>query len=446
MSRFLLLLLHPRQISYGRCTQIRSSVRNQNPIPRQLSGSETNLYRDCCATAFYKLYLPGQITNHLATLCRDRTNTHLNLCHDSKNTRHTWFATGTNLWLKQQDVAGWLRQVTQPPHIAGPLGAISSHNKQNTLIKNNKMQKLRLYILLLATAISVSSYGQKNPIVVVDGFFIKQGKTEALEFLGKDIIRDTITITPDSAIKIIDKYGSNGIFIINTTDSRGEKSLKLRRDLYFEDPPIFYINDQESSIQDLKKISPKQIDSIHIITPLSSARKNGLKFIGGFIEIETFDNPHKITIDKLSNSQFSNDTSFTYIDNYVKVPTFEIEIKLSDEAEKILKDSHETIIVQAYFRGTPKDKNDKDYNDWGYVVVSEFPIELFSNRIACFSNVKIPKKVMDELENNNIEVLINVFSGRRASLGNILDVNILQKPINEIKGKKYTLRGKLIGE
>lgn len=308
------------------------------------------------------------------------------------------------------------------------------------------MNKIKTVILILLALYSLSISGQDKAIVVVDGFFIKNSKSETLDFLGKDYIKDTITIAADSAVKIIDNYGSNGLFVINTIDPQGDKSLMLRENLYFNNPPAVMINNYNKSFQDLKNLKPEDIDSIRIITPLTRAIHGGINAVGGLIIIETVDNPNKITIDRLTNAQLSSDTSFIYFDNYVKLPTFEIEIDLSDKAEKELKKSHETIIVQAYLRGIPKDKENEEYIEWGHINVGEHRIELDSKRIACFSDVKIPKYQVNKLENLNVEVLINVFSGRKTSQFNILDVNILQEPINIIKGKKFTLKGKLIGE
>lgn len=308
------------------------------------------------------------------------------------------------------------------------------------------MKNIKTGILILLALFSSSTSGQDNPVVVVDGYFIKNSKSETLEYLGKDYIKDTITIAPDSAVKIIDNYGSNGLFVINTVDTKGDKSLKLRENLYFNNPPSVMINNYNKSYQDLQNLKPENIESIRIITPLTRAIHGGINSVGGLIIIETVDNPDKITIDKLTNSQSLTDTSFSYLNDYVKLPTFEIEIELSDKAEKKLKNSNETIIVQAYIRGIPKDKENEDYIEWGYIDVGQKQIELDSKRIACFSDIMIPNYQVDKLENLNVEVLINVFSGRKTSQFNILDVNILQEPINDIKGKKFTLKGKLIEE
>jgi len=45
--------------------------------------------------------------------------------------------TVTAFWLKYRDPARMLRRVTQPPHIAGPLGTIDGPLGQNSVLKEN---------------------------------------------------------------------------------------------------------------------------------------------------------------------------------------------------------------------------------------------------------------------------------------------------------------------
>lgn len=135
---------------------------------------------------------------------------------------------------------------------------------------------------------------------------------------------------------------------------------------------------------------------------------------------------------------------FTFIGDSVLIPTFEIEVQLNDKAEKKLKTDKETIIVQAYFDGIPKDTTQEEFIEWGKTHIGSHGIELSNSRVARFQNVKISKIAFEELQDKNFEVLINVFSGRKSSLYNLLSCEILQEGIETIKAKRSILKGELI--
>jgi len=135
---------------------------------------------------------------------------------------------------------------------------------------------------------------------------------------------------------------------------------------------------------------------------------------------------------------------FEFVGDSVLLPEFDIELKLSDSAEKKLKLEQESVIVQAYFSGVPKDKTMKEYIEWGEISIGSFRVELFEERIAIFENVKISKKDYDLLSDKNFQVLINVFTGRRKSEDNLLSTGIIQDGIDVIKAKRHIINGKLI--
>ena len=129
----------------------------------------------------------------------------------------------------------------------------------------------------------------------------------------------------------------------------------------------------------------------------------------------------------------------------VLIPDFEIEVSLSPNAEKKLKEDNETVIVSAMFSGTPKDSLSDEYQFMG-ISVKNYNIELTTQRIARFEKIKFHSSILNKLSDTDIFLLINVFSGRRSSENNILDVEILEDKMSEVKGNKYVLKGKLIGE
>ena len=146
------------------------------------------------------------------------------------------------------------------------------------------------------------------------------------------------------------------------------------------------------------------------------------------------------------NPENSLKTSFRISGDSVLIPGFIIHLKLSDAAEKELKDKHESAIVQAYFSGEPKDTTRQEILENGELNVGSCRVELTDKRTARFDNIKIAKSSFDALRDNNFEVLINVFSGRHSSDRNILNCDILQEKILAVAGKKIVLNGKLIGE
>jgi hypothetical protein len=143
----------------------------------------------------------------------------------------------------------------------------------------------------------------------------------------------------------------------------------------------------------------------------------------------------------------------TSCENYhdlIEIPFFEIKLELTETAEKYLTDNNETIIVVASFSS---DFDDIDKIPRRYRNIKEpyrmyfliHRIELTDTRLAKFENLKIPKGLYDLLE-RDIDISINVYSGRKSTDLNILDVATLIGPMNEIKEKRFTLNGGLIHE
>jgi len=158
-------------------------------------------------------------------------------------------------------------------------------------------------------------------------------------------------------------------------------------------------------------------------------------------------NTGKPTDRKIENDILSrNDLGYLQLDgDSILIPDFEIEVSLSPKAEKKLKEDNETVMVSAMFSGVPKDTLSNEYQFMG-LSVKNYNIELTTQRIARFDKVRFHSSILNKLSDADIFLLINVFSGRRSSENNILDVEILEDKMSVVKGKKYILKGKLIGE
>ena len=125
----------------------------------------------------------------------------------------------------------------------------------------------------------------------------------------------------------------------------------------------------------------------------------------------------------------------------ILLPAFEIEVTLSDAAQKKISYDKETIIVKAYLSGQPKDSAAIEVSEMGLLFLAEAQVELEGAGVARFDKVKLSKEAYEDFE-----VLINIYSGRRSSEYNILNADLLQEPISRVTGERHALHAKLIGE
>ncbi|HEY5367506.1 MAG TPA: hypothetical protein VIJ75_00820 [Hanamia sp.] len=126
------------------------------------------------------------------------------------------------------------------------------------------------------------------------------------------------------------------------------------------------------------------------------------------------------------------------------IPSFEIGVKLSSNAKAKLLEDKETIIVSASFMGVPKDTTSAAFLESGEIGIAGKDMELRNDDIAKFENIKFSKLLYDSLSDKDIQLLINVFSGRRSSTDNVLSCGIVQEKMSKVKGKKFTIDCKLI--
>ena len=146
---------------------------------------------------------------------------------------------------------------------------------------------------------------------------------------------------------------------------------------------------------------------------------------------------------KESETVETDEFGFKIISDSVVIPAFEIELKLSEKAEAKLKNDNETIIVAAYFSATPNE-NLLDEDGDGIYAFLTYTIELSDKRLARLENLKFPKNIYDLMDDKDIVVQINVYSGRKSSEYNLLDCTAPGAPISEFKGKRHIVTGKLI--
>jgi len=128
-------------------------------------------------------------------------------------------------------------------------------------------------------------------------------------------------------------------------------------------------------------------------------------------------------------------------------PGFSVSVTLSDKAGKKLTDGKETIVVAAYFSGSPKPGTPRKYlSDIGQVDLGEAHVEVAPGTIATFGPVKLKQDALSQVDAKGPQLLINVYSGRKSSPDNLLDCGIYEDALAPIEGKTIPIACKLIGE
>lgn len=145
-----------------------------------------------------------------------------------------------------------------------------------------------------------------------------------------------------------------------------------------------------------------------------------------------------------STARLGDRSYYKFIDDSVEIPPFEVELSLSQRAEAKLKEGKETIIVRAFFTGQPIDTSSREFQKHGEIFITSSEKELFESRLAKFSGIRFSRKEYNTLSDKNISLTINVYSGRRFSQDNLLDVPAVFDSISNIEGRKFFLKGKLI--
>jgi hypothetical protein len=130
----------------------------------------------------------------------------------------------------------------------------------------------------------------------------------------------------------------------------------------------------------------------------------------------------------------------------VRVAPFEIEISLNEKAKERITGSNETIIVDIFFTGEPIDSSKVEFEEDGSFYVASAKKEITYGQIASFNDIKFPKALYDQLVDKDVLFNINVYSGRKSSPDNLLDVTFLSGKLSSLVNKRSKLDGKLIRE
>jgi hypothetical protein len=126
---------------------------------------------------------------------------------------------------------------------------------------------------------------------------------------------------------------------------------------------------------------------------------------------------------------------------------FTVRVTYSQKAIDTLVASKETVIVVGYLYGFPKAGTPKrDIDGVGQVDLGEVKQEIAPAAPATFDRVKPDQALMKWLDNQGLQLLINVYSGRKSSPNNLLDCGIYEGPLAAVQGQSIPISCKLIGE
>jgi len=126
---------------------------------------------------------------------------------------------------------------------------------------------------------------------------------------------------------------------------------------------------------------------------------------------------------------------------------FTVNVTYSQKAMAKLVASKETVIVVGYLYGLPKAGTPKrDIDGVGQVDLGEAKQEIAPAASATFDSVKPDQTLMKWINDQGLQILINVYSGRKSSPNNLLDCGIYEGPLAAIQGKSIPIACKLIGE
>lgn len=126
------------------------------------------------------------------------------------------------------------------------------------------------------------------------------------------------------------------------------------------------------------------------------------------------------------------------------VPPFEVEVTLSPKASERISKTNETIVVDVLLQGTPRKGIKAHLEEDGSFYVGSASREIRPGQVARIDNLSFSKKIYDQLEDKDVDVNINVYTGRHSSPDNLITGDMLDGKISTLINKHFKLAHKLI--
>jgi hypothetical protein len=128
----------------------------------------------------------------------------------------------------------------------------------------------------------------------------------------------------------------------------------------------------------------------------------------------------------------------------VAILPFEIKVSLSPKARDRMTKGGETIIVFVFFEGRPKDSSKAKFEEDGSFFVASSRREIQYGQVARFDSIKFSKAIYDQLADKDIDVDVNVVSGRKSDQNNLLNCDPMFDKISNVVNRQFIINGTLI--
>ena len=133
--------------------------------------------------------------------------------------------------------------------------------------------------------------------------------------------------------------------------------------------------------------------------------------------------------------------------------SFTVKITYSKRAMDTLVAAKETVIVAGYLYGFPKKGAPKaDVDHEGKIDVGEVKDEIVPGAESSIGQIELDQATLKDrammkwFDSQGLQILINVYSGRKSSQNNLLDCGIYEGSLSAIQGRSIPISCKLIGE
>ena len=128
-------------------------------------------------------------------------------------------------------------------------------------------------------------------------------------------------------------------------------------------------------------------------------------------------------------------------------PAFKVTLTYSPKAMQTLVSRKETVIVVGYLYGFPKPGTPKrDIDEIGQVDLGEVKQEIAPGATAIFDTIQPDAALAKWIDSHGLQLLINVYSGRKSSPNNLIDCGLYEGPLKDVQGKSIPIACKMIGE